>query len=52
MNPTRGLGEQFFSETAQKALSAPATRPTNRKNSAWQQNISAWWLMNAALGYW
>jgi len=47
MNPARGLSEAFFRETAERALFAQTTR--QQEVSAWQQNISAWWLMNAAV---
>jgi len=47
MNPARGLSESFFRETAERALSAQRRR--QQEVSAWQQNISAWWLMNAAV---
>jgi hypothetical protein len=46
INPTRGLGHQFFSQTTEIALSEPPMTRT----SAWQQNLSAWWLMNATIG--
>jgi hypothetical protein len=46
MNPGRGLSGQFFRETAQRALSQQTAWLGKR---AWQQNISAWWLMNAAV---
>lgn len=49
MNPVGGLGGQFFRETAERALSAQSARLAKRNVSAWQQNISAWWLMNAAV---
>jgi len=49
MTPTRCAVDQFFQETAERALSTPTTRFNKRKVSAWQQNISAWWLINAAV---
>ncbi|MCK5662890.1 MAG: hypothetical protein KAI17_05355, partial [Thiotrichaceae bacterium] len=45
MKPSRGLSSHFFQETAEKALSIH----TKQEKLAWQQNISAWWLMNAAV---
>jgi hypothetical protein len=50
MAPTHGLNHQFFRETAEIALLTPTTRHS-KEISAWQQNISAWWLMNAAIAY-
>jgi hypothetical protein len=55
INPASGLSlsDQFFRETAERALSPQAARRrarlAKREVSAWQQNISAWWLMNAAI---
>lgn len=49
MLPSNGLSRHFFRETVIKALSAPNTPLKKTKISAWQQNISAWWLMNAAM---
>jgi len=51
MAPTRGLSSQFFRETTEIALLTPVTRHIKRQVSAWQQNISAWWLMNAAIAH-
>lgn len=51
MNPTRGLGHQFFTQTTEIALSEPPMTRQHAKPSAWQQNISAWWLLNATVGH-
>ena len=48
MNPTRGLGHQFFTQTTEIALSL---RTRHAKSKAWQQNLSAWWLLNAMVGH-
>jgi len=49
INLTNGLGSEFFRKTAQNALSEQTGQLSGQNVSAWQQNISAWWLMNAEI---
>ncbi len=49
VKPQQATKQVKTRETAQMVLPTQTTRFTNRKKAlAWQQKISAWWLMNAA----